>query len=157
MDVTILSADDEVGTWTRKNGWKLRTARAGTLDGAASSFAMTQHGEGRPWTVLHADLPLVGPGDLALVRSRLQAGRAVISPSADGGTSLVGTPGDLVLFAYGPGSFRRHLHNMRVLDPEVIASPHLACDLDLPDDLFAAATRPEGAWLRTLLGTLAAS
>lgn len=60
------------------------------------------------WMVIHSDLPCLRPSDVDRAVGSLRKGRPVIAPSHDGGTSLIGGFGSFQ-FAYGPGSFRRHL------------------------------------------------
>jgi 2-phospho-L-lactate guanylyltransferase len=157
MAVIVITEDGEVKAWAESNGWPAQSRGADSLDGGARALVEDARMAGRAWTVLHADLPLIQAHELIPAVAALDAGRAVIAPSADGGTTLIGTPGTEVEFAYGPGSFRTHLQRIADLDPVVLTSSGLGCDLDVPDDLSAAAARAEGAWLRTLVGTLAGS
>ncbi|HEY7705248.1 MAG TPA: 2-phospho-L-lactate guanylyltransferase [Acidimicrobiia bacterium] len=154
MTLAVLSADEEVGGWARGNGLLLLEHGAETLNGAGAALVGAAEAGQRPWAVIHADLPLIDADDLRAAARHIEEGRAVIAPSADGGTNLIGTPGTSVEFAYGPGSFRRHLARLGALDPIVLTSSGLAFDLDLPDDLVAAGGQPEGAWLQTLVGSL---
>jgi 2-phospho-L-lactate guanylyltransferase (CobY/MobA/RfbA family) len=100
---------------------------------------------GAAWMVVHADLPLLRPADLAPVVEHLESGGRAIAPSSDGGTSLLGAS-DPMPTSYGPGSFHRHLVR---LGPgvRVFVSLGLALDLDTVSDLEAARRHHRGAWM----------
>jgi 2-phospho-L-lactate/phosphoenolpyruvate guanylyltransferase len=91
--------------------------------------------------VLPVDLPLLTAAE---IRSFYEAGRRlgrgmVITASEDGGTNgLFLCPPHAIEFAYGPQSFQRHVHAAQeaALPIEIIHSPALALDLDLPQDLL---------------------
>ncbi len=144
----VVAGDEEVLAWARRRDVATITSPPG-LDAAARA-ALRDSGT-RPWAVLHADLPLLGPADLVEPFAAVAAGRAVLAPSSDGGTSLLaGAP----TFSYGPGSFHRHLALLRHLDPLVVARPGLLLDLDGPADLAAAVRHPRGRWLVDVVGSL---
>jgi 2-phospho-L-lactate/phosphoenolpyruvate guanylyltransferase len=91
--------------------------------------------------VLPVDLPLLTAAE---IRTFYEAGRRlgrgmVITASEDGGTNgLFLCPPHAIEFAYGPQSFHRHIHAAQesALPIEIIHSPALALDLDLPQDLL---------------------
>lgn len=144
----VLSADDQVTEWARSIAVDVLLDEGSSLDRAAAAALARIRSEGAAWAVLHADVPTLTLGDLVRPVEVLQAGGAVIAPSSDGGTSLLGSSLDAFQFRYGPGSFHRHLAGLASHDPFVAVSRGLALDLDTPDDLSAAAGTPEGAWLR---------
>jgi len=92
--------------------------------------------------ILPADLPLIKPMN---VKALLKRGRhppvVVIAPDRrkDGTNGLFVNPAGLIEYGYGPGSF--HCHSDRALQSgarlEIINSPNIALDLDLPEDLEA--------------------
>ena len=143
----ILSADDQVTGWARSIGVDVLLDEGSSLDRAASVALHRIRSQGAVWGVLHADVPTLTGADLKRPIEVLQTGGAVIAPSSDGGTSLLGSSLDEFRFHYGPGSFHRHLAGLAPHDPFVAVSRGLALDLDTPDDLRAAAGTPEGAWL----------
>lgn len=143
----ILSADDQVTEWARSIPVDVLLDEGSSLDRAAVVALTRVRSEGAAWAVLHADLPILTLRDLLRPVEILQAGGAVIAPSSDGGTSLLGSSLDQFQFHYGPGSFHRHLASLAPHHPFVAVSRGLALDLDTPDDLRAAAGTPEGAWL----------
>ncbi len=143
-DPAIVTGDAGVARWARRNGWEVIAEPAGGgLNGAAT--AVVTAAAGAPWAVVHADLPTVAPSDLVAVWAALKRG-CVLAPSHDGGTSVIAGKRALA-FAYGPGSFHRHLH----LEPRaaVVCRPGLALDLDTAADFTIAASLPGGAWLRS--------
>ena len=83
-------------------------------------------------------------GEVETALEIVLAGRHVLAPSYDGGTSALGGRGPFQ-FAYGVASFHRHLHAGRA--PSVVSSLGFQLDIDSPDDLFVAAHHPRGAWL----------
>jgi len=92
--------------------------------------------------VLPADLPLVTPADVkALLKRGKKPPVVVIAPDRrqDGTNGLFVNPAGLIEYGYGPGSFQ--CHSERAIEAgarlEVINSPNIALDLDLPEDLEA--------------------
>ena len=143
----VLSADDAVTRWAQAFGVKVQLDEGSSLDAAADTAVRRIRGEGGPWAILHADLPIITGADLSSAVELLRAGRSVIAPSSDGGTSLVGSSSDHFAFSYGSGSFHRHLRGLASSNPAVVISRGLLLDLDTPHDLAAASATPEGAWL----------
>ncbi len=141
----VVSGDTEVESWAIGVGARFARDPGHGLDGAARVGMTAAVEQGRRWLVIHSDLPLLEPADLAVVDSQLVRHRDLIAPSSDGGTTLLAAGGEIE-FAYGPGSFHRHLP--RLLDPGVIAATGLLHDLDTPSDLESAAGHPRGTWLK---------
>lgn len=146
VDVLVLSADEVVTDWARRNGVEVLLDEGSSLDQAAAVARDHLLNQGRGWMIAHADLPLLTPRDVSRAVEIVARHGAVIAPSSDGGTSLIGAT-QPVRFAYGPGSFRRHLAAMKPLDPSVIVTVGWALDLDTPADLAAARRHPDGEWL----------
>ncbi len=94
-----------------------------------------------------ADLPRITPREVESLAG-VPTGTVAIAPDRHGtGTNAIALPLPQALgftFAYGPDSFARHdAEAFRLgLDIEVIGSPGLACDVDVPEDLRDAA----GVW-----------
>lgn len=92
--------------------------------------------------ILPADLPLIKPKD---VKYLLKRGKCppvvVIAPDRrqDGTNGLFINPAGLIEYGYGLGSFQ--CHSQRTIAAgarlEIIDSPNIALDLDLPEDLDA--------------------
>lgn len=141
----VLAADEEVADWAKHHGFHATVDQGEGLDEAATAATLQAVDAGRPWMIVHADLPLLSAADIEAAMAALDRSRGVIAPSNDGGTSLVGGH-HLIRFAYGPGSFHRHLAALG--EASVLVRIGLALDLDDPSDLHAALGRPEGAWLR---------
>lgn len=136
LPVLVVCDDDEVAMWATAAGAEVVWAPGRGLDGAvvdgvAQAAAI---GAGRV-IVAHADLPLARdlPGlltsraDVVLVPDRLRDGTNVaVVPAAAGFT-----------FAYGAGSFDRHVAEARRLglDLDVRVDAALAWDVDVPADL----------------------
>lgn len=136
--VVIVTADAGVAAWARDLGHEvvMEHPRHGSgLNGAAAAGVARAGEAGVPWAILHADLPIVGIGDLTRAFADGRRGW-VLAPSHDGGTNLIAGPGLDFPFSYGPGSFRRHLG--AVPGARVVSRPGLALDLDTPRDLARA-------------------
>ena len=143
----IVASAPEVRDWAEAEGYEaVDELFGGGLDGAAR--AAVRRAAGRPWLILHADLPCLTPEEVGGALDLLRAGRRVLAPSYDGGTSALGGCGPFP-FSYGPASFHRHLHAGP--PPAVLCSLGFALDVDRPPDLEAAARHPRGAWLRNFL------
>jgi 2-phospho-L-lactate guanylyltransferase len=92
-------------------------------------------------TVAHADLP--NARDLSLVVGT--TGAVIVPDRRDDGTNVLTVPTSRPFpFAYGPGSFQRHLEvcNTMGLSVTVVRPPELTWDVDEPDDLPASTETP---------------
>ena len=147
----IVASAREVRDWAEAEGYEaVDEPPGGGLDGAAR--AAVRRAAGRPWLILHADLPCLTLEEVGGALDLLRAGRRVLAPSYDGGTSALGGCGPFP-FSYGPASFHRHLHAGP--PPAVLCSLGFALDVDYPPDLEAAVRHPKGAWLGKLLWSAA--
>lgn len=153
-DPIVIAADEEVATWAVERGWQVVVDR-GDLNSAGHTAIEKAASVGKPWLMLHADLPLLSPAALTRAVRILGDGGSVISPSRDGGTSLIGSSARSFSFAYGAASFHAHLQRIQSLDPVVLVDVRLAIDLDDFSDLSFAAARV--GWLAELLDTLTRS
>ncbi len=92
--------------------------------------------------ILPADLPLVTPDDIRQVLKRGHKSPVVViipDRRGDGTNALFVNPAGLLDYAYGPGSNRRHAERAAEAGArvEIVASPSIGLDLDLPEDLEA--------------------
>lgn len=103
--------------------------------------------------ILPADLPLVAPEDLReMVGLGAQDQVVVIAPdrAKDGTNALLVRPAGLIPYAYGPGSFGRHIALAHEAQARLVVhkSPRLMLDIDVPADLelyrqYQAAATPK--------------
>ncbi len=149
VEPLVLSADDGVTRWAQNEGVEVMLDRGSSLNVAAAAARDRILDAGGSWMIVHADLPLLSVAEVSDAARLLADGRAVIAPSSDGGTSMIGAV-QHVRFAYGLGSFHRHLAALASADPSVIISLGWALDLDTPTDLAAALRHRDGAWLSAL-------
>ncbi len=143
----ILSADNAVSEWAATQRYEVLFDEGSSLNEAA--HAATLFARNDPWLFCHADLPLLRSYDVARALDVMVGGSWVLAPSSDGGTSLIGGVGQFD-FAFGPGSFHRHLARLTERTVSVVASVGTLLDLDVPADFRAAADHPRGAWLNSM-------
>jgi 2-phospho-L-lactate guanylyltransferase len=142
----VVTADPEVEVLARGAGARVvaegegpRGMNAAVRQGLA---AAGRAGAGAA-LVLTADLPLVGPDDLAALVALApeRAPAAALAPSRDGtGTNaMLLRPPAALAPRLGPGSLARHLAQAarRGVAVAVCERPGLALDVDTPDDLAA--------------------
>jgi 2-phospho-L-lactate guanylyltransferase len=133
---TYVACDDEqVATWAVEHGAAVLWHPGVGLNAAVTdSVAELRHAGVTDVIVAHGDLPRAHSlADLS------EHGTVTLVPDRHGdGTNVIALPTDLDFqFAYGPGSFQRHLasaiasgHSVRVR-----RDPLLAADIDTPADL----------------------
>lgn len=144
----VLAADQVVMDWAAERDWEGIRDRAPSLDAAAAGAVAEATKRKIGWMIVHADLPLLTAADLRESLDAVSSGNWVLAPSSDGGTSLIGGSGDPHFdFAYGEGSFHRHLARLRRRSLKIVFRTGLALDLDRPSDLQAALSHPRGRWL----------
>lgn len=147
-DIVIVAGAEEVRHWAQRIGFAAvgqPSDRIG-LNGAAAFGAGLASNAARAAYLLHADLPLLTPH---VLRRAFRVRGPVIAPSYDGGTTLLGPVPDGFEFAYGVGSYTRHLAVLPAARP--IISPELALDVDSSHDLVRALAAREGRWLVPIL------
>jgi 2-phospho-L-lactate guanylyltransferase len=116
----------------------------GSLDAAAAAGMDALRAlDVRRIVIAHGDLPFATT--FAPVTRDADRPIATLVPcQRDDGTPVLSLPADASFtFAYGPGSFRRHLDAARRagLAVRVVRDPHLGFDVDTVDDLHTLATR----------------
>ncbi len=150
--VAVVTGDDGVAEWARRLGASTISEPPGEgLNGAAAGAVEAARRNGLAWMILHADLPTLVPADLTEALAATPERGVLLSPSHNGGTSLIAGDLDSFRFAYGPASFRLHFAAATRTDHRLLVRPGLATDLDGPEDLAIAARLPAGRWLETLL------
>jgi len=137
LPVVVVTSAPEVTDWARELG-VATVADPGNLDAAAAIGRdyLTEQGCVRA-VIAHADLPfarslapVAGDGGEPVV--------ALVPDHRDDGTPVLSVPVAAPFrFAYGPGSYRRHVTEARRqgLTLRVVRDPDLAFDVDLPADL----------------------
>lgn len=144
----VVSSAPQVLQWAADNGRRaIPEPEEGGLNGAARAVAEFAVRRGRPWLILHSDLPCLTAEEAAGAIRAVREGKRVLAPSYDGGTSALGGTGP-GYFAYGPGSFHRHLRAGP--PPLVLVRFGFLLDMDSPADLEAARRHPRGAWLNQI-------
>ena len=134
--VHVVTGDAEVARWAPTVGASvIEVAEPGLNTAVAAAVERLAAAGVRRTVVAHADLPraesleaAVGPG-LTIVPDRGRDGSNVVCVPAAAGFR----------FAYGPGSFGRHVAEAERLGlpVTVVNDPALAWDLDHPEDLAA--------------------
>lgn len=144
----IVTADAGVAEWATSAGFPSLPDPGDGLDAAAHAGVEWAERAGSTWIVIHSDLPLLTRNDVSDLVDASAAGHSPIAPSADGGTSAIGSLGPFD-FSFGVSSFHRHLP--RLSSPKVVSRRGLALDIDSPMDLEAAVRASGGAWLEAVL------
>lgn len=152
--VAVVTPDREVAGWAEAQGAEVIIEETSGLDGAARASLRAAGSRGLGWVILHADLPLLRQADLNALLQAASARGAALAPSRDGGTNALAGFWDDFPFAYGPGSFARHLGRAaRRLSspPGVVVRIGSALDLDGPSDLRLVREHPLGRWIEEVL------
>ncbi|HEU4894752.1 MAG TPA: DUF2064 domain-containing protein, partial [Acidimicrobiia bacterium] len=89
----VVTGDVEVASWAQESGYQVVDDPGEGLSAAARAAASWSVRLSQPWLILHSDLPWVTVEDIEALMSVLEDGRSVIAPSADGGTSAIGSSG----------------------------------------------------------------
>jgi 2-phospho-L-lactate guanylyltransferase len=116
----------------------------GSLDSAAAAGVDALAGRGvHRVVVAHADLPFANSFD-PVTRDANRPVAVLVPDQRNDGTPVLSVPAHAPLaFAYGPGSFRRHLEAARAagLAVRIVRDPALAFDVDTVDDLQVVTAR----------------
>ncbi|MEP7113803.1 MAG: 2-phospho-L-lactate guanylyltransferase [Ilumatobacteraceae bacterium] len=133
---TYVACDDEkVAAWASEHGASILWHPGVGLNAAVNNSVADLRNAGvTDVIVAHGDLPRAH--SLAAVA---EPGMVTLVPDRRGdGTNVIAVPTDSpLLFAYGPGSFQRHLASAIAagLSVRVRRDPLLALDIDTPSDL----------------------
>ncbi|MCC5951171.1 MAG: 2-phospho-L-lactate guanylyltransferase [Acidimicrobiia bacterium] len=135
LDVLVVCDDPEVRRWATDLGADvLLCPERGLNRAVADGIAHLAAAEVTTAIVAHADLPYAA--NLAAVAEF--DGVTLVPDRAEDGTNVVALPTACGFrFAYGPGSFRRHLAEAQRLGlpVRVLHEPRLSWDVDVPADL----------------------
>ncbi len=90
--------------------------------------------------ILPADIPLLNVKDLQkLIAMAHNPPVVVLAPDrrGDGTNALLISPVGLINYTYGPGSFQKHIDQVKATNArlEICDLPSFALDLDIPEDL----------------------
>jgi 2-phospho-L-lactate guanylyltransferase len=144
LPVAVVSSAPEVRAWAAGLGLTLLEDPGGLDEAArAGQHWAARLGIGRV-VIAHADLPWARRLD-SLARDGSRPVVAAVPCHRDDGTPVLSLPTAMpFVFAYGPGSFRRHAAEARRLGLgfRVIRDPVLAHDVDAPADLTGIELSP---------------
>jgi len=140
MPVWVACDDDDVAAWALAAGAQVVWSEGLDLNGSVALGLSTLRdvdgvGGIDAVVIAHGDLPLAT--DLARV-TWFRGGATVVPDRHDDGTNVLAVPLAVPLVpAYGPGSFPRHVAQLRGLglDVRVARIPDLQWDVDVPEDL----------------------
>lgn len=137
LPIVVVSSALEVRNWAQTRELVV-IDDPGSLNAAAGAGRSHLAAAGcRRVVVAHADLPYARTLD-ALTTDGGELVVALVPCHREDGTTVLSVPVDAPFrYAYGPGSFRRHVAEAHRLDLEVrvVRDPDLAFDIDLPSDL----------------------
>ena len=136
LPVSVLCEDDPIAAWAEQQGAAVIRCSARGLNAAVTEGVAVLAERGvRLAVVAHGDLPLAvgfdhlidGTDEITLVPDRHGDGTNVLVVPTDVG----------FVFAYGPGSFPRHVSeaDRLGLTVRIVHDPQLAWDVDEPADL----------------------
>lgn len=144
LPVAVVCNDPEVAAWAVSVGAiVLDEPGRGLNEAVACGVSQLRSAGASEVVVAHGDLP----GARRLVALTGFGGVTLVPDRRRDGTNVVCIPAGVTFrFAYGPGSFERHLAEARRLDVavRVVDDPTLAWDVDVPDDLAAGLVRSLG-------------
>jgi 2-phospho-L-lactate guanylyltransferase len=143
----VVTGDDEVADWATDIGARVILEHSpGKGLNAAADRVVEVAGDGR-WLIVHADLPLLTKHDVERAWEGIPSEGFLLAPSHDGGTSAFGGSLRPPSFAYGAGSFRRHLALTRRSPTRILSRLGFLLDLDSPSDYQTAIAHTRGSWL----------
>ena len=157
--VAVTSPDPGVAAHALAAGAAFWPDRAGSLNGAVAAALAEAAARGATAAlVLPGDVPLVTPDDVRTLAQQAAAEQcAVVAPTGDDGTgALLLRPPLLIAPDYGGASAPRHLAAARAAGALALACPlpHLALDLDRPEDLRTFWQQAPGSATRACLERL---
>lgn len=142
----VISRDPAALVLAREHGARtVREAGAPRLNTAlkrATLFAKTYVTRGV--LIVPMDLPLMTPGDIAVMINRAEGSDPVMVIAPDhhcqGTNALLICPAGHIEYEFGPGSFQRHCDLAQRCGArlEICELPNLALDVDYPEDLQMA-------------------
>ena len=137
LNVWVVTDDADVAEWAIEQGaTPLRQERAGLNAAVTDAVAVLAAAGVDRVIVAHGDLPFAT--DLATLAEG--DGVTVVPDRHDDGSNVLVVPTDVGFrFAYGPGSFARHLLEAERLElpARIVRDAGLGWDVDRPDDLVA--------------------
>lgn len=136
LPVVVVTADDDVAAFAHDHGATVLADPGGGLDGAVTAGVAHLAALGYDEVVVaHADLPFAA--GLASLTGAADACTLVPDRREDGTNVLVVPAAVGFRFAYGPGSFARHVAEAERLGLAVraVRDARLGWDVDVPEDL----------------------
>lgn len=137
IPVFVATDDNDVAAWAVEQGRPLLTVSVTGLNAVAAQVVEMLAAKGYRYAMIcHADLPLAR--DLDAVAGF--PGVTIVPDRHGDGTNVMVVPtASDFRFHYGPGSAHRHRHESARLGLPLrwLRLPHLAWDIDVPDDLDA--------------------
>jgi len=137
MHVVVVSSAPEVREWATRHHAEIADDPGGLNEAAGAGREACRVGGCTRVVIAHADLPRARSLE-SLARDPDEAVVALVPCHRDDGTNVLSVPVDAPFrFAYGVGSFQRHVAEARRLGlgVRVVRAPDLAFDVDAPEDL----------------------
>lgn len=145
LPVAVVCDDDDVAAWARNLEAQVIWCPGAGLNGAVSRGVSQLGDMGYERVVVaHGDLPLAG--DFTPLTT--WPGVTIVPDRHNDGTNVISLPADCgFVFAYGPGSYRRHLATAQSLglSLQVLREQALMWDVDLPTDLVLPSVELSGS------------
>lgn len=135
LPVAVVCDDDDVAAWAADLGAEVIWCPGTGLNGAVRRGVERLGDDGFDRVVVaHGDLPLAGD----FTRLTTWPGATIVPDRRNDGTNVISVPPRAGFgFAYGPGSYRRHVDEAHRLglSLEICRDRTLTWDVDLPADL----------------------
>jgi 2-phospho-L-lactate/phosphoenolpyruvate guanylyltransferase len=135
LPVAVVCDDRAVAAWARRRGAEVVWRPGRGLNGAVIDGVVHLAAAGADEVIVaHADLPLAD----SIVRVSGVPGVTLVPDRRDDGTNVACVPANAGFqFAYGPGSFARHVAETERLGLplRILRDERLGWDVDVPDDL----------------------
>jgi 2-phospho-L-lactate guanylyltransferase len=140
--IEVVTADPDAARIARGSGASvcMEDARGGHTAVVAAAAARLAADGGAAILALPADIPSVTAQEIeALLPADLRSSAVTLVPSrgGDGTNAILAAPPAALRFAFGPGSFARHVAAARDIgiEPRIAHLPGIGLDIDTPEDL----------------------
>jgi 2-phospho-L-lactate/phosphoenolpyruvate guanylyltransferase len=155
--ILVVTADRAAASLAARHGAHILAEGASNgHTGAARAAAHRLAAEGCAMLQIPGDVPLIEPEDVSrIIAAHGSAPAFTIVPARDeqGSNAVLCSPADAVPLRFGEDSYFPHLAaaGAHGIEPAVVRLPHIALDIDTPEDLALFLATPSRTRARALL------